>query len=205
MQKTFRKNNMKAGFTLIELLITIVIFVIITGVVIVNQNQFNSSELLNNFAFDMALTVRQAQFYGVNGQESSLGTFTTPYGVYFDVSKPAGSNVNFVLFNDVNNDKIYNGSLSTCPTENTECIQRYSIKNNLFISDICAGDDAEHCDSVSQLSILFQRPSLNANIYVNNENGTNDRKNYAKITLSALSGATSSVVVTEVGQIYVKD
>ena len=59
-----KENNLKKGFTLVELLVTIVIFVIITGVVLVNSNKFDSSVLLHNFTYDVALTIKQAQTYG---------------------------------------------------------------------------------------------------------------------------------------------
>ena len=53
-------NNHKSGFTLVELLVTITIFVILTGVVLVNSNSFDNSVLLNNFAYDVALTIKEA-------------------------------------------------------------------------------------------------------------------------------------------------
>lgn len=195
----------KGGFTLVELLVTITMFVIITGVVLVNSNKFDSSVLLHNFAYDVAITIKQAQSYGVNVKESSLGTFTSAYGVYFDISY----NTNFVIFNDLNNDKIYgNGDVTQCPANdpiNLECIQKYSMTRGTSIASMCVGRDDPTCSNVSKLSILFQRPNLGALIYINGAN-TIDSNNssYAKIILSSASGATSTVVVTSIGQIYVK-
>ncbi len=208
-------NKMNGGFTLIELLVTITIFVIITGVVLVNSNKFDSTELLNNFTYDTALTIKQAQSYGVNVRENSLGSFDTSlsgYGVYFNIDPTSGgSRTNFVLFNDISGnggmgspDKIYNGSITSCPTDSLECVQKYTIKKGLYIKSICAGANESACDStVVKLSILFYRPNLGANIYMNNDSA--HPQSYAKIILSSVNGgATSSVVVTSAGQIYVK-
>ena len=215
------KKSLKKGFTLIELLVTITIFVVITGVVLVNSNNFNSSELLNNFAYDTALTIKLAQTYGANVKENSLGFFNTNYGVYFNID-PAigggGSNTNFVLYNDTGNsvaygigigdntpDGIYNGSMTSCPVSDPECVQRYTVNKGLFIKSLCTGNDKDHCSAVNQLSILFQRPNLNAMIYyLITSTQRSSAQAYAQITLSSATGATSSVVITSIGQIYVK-
>lgn len=210
MMMNVKKNS---GFTLVELLITISMFVIVTGVVLVNSNRFDSTVLLENFAYDVALTIKQAQSYGVNVRESSTGLFGSAYGVYFNIADVPAGRTNFVLFNDVSNggsglpDQIYNNAdgIKSCPTENPECVQKYSMTKGTYIADngLCVGSDADHCYSVNQLSILFIRPSQNALIY--KDNGHSSAGNdYAKIILSAANGATSTVVITSVGQIYVK-
>jgi len=211
MKLFFQKQNKKKGFTLVELLITVVIFVTITGVVLVNSNKFDSTVLLDNFAYDIALSIKQAQSYGVNVKESSTGVFSSGYGVYFD---PIESNVNFILFNDmydidniVSYDKKYNGSVTKCLIDDPECIQKYSLRRGVYIKSMCAGTDEADCinNPINQLSILFQRPSLEAKIYINGlNNPETSLKQYAKITLASIGGATSSIVVTSIGQIYVK-
>jgi hypothetical protein len=51
---------------------------------------------------------------------------------------------------------------------------------------------------------LFNRPKLSAQIYAIDGSANPKLQNYAEIVLSATNGATSTVVVTSVGQIYVK-
>lgn len=206
--RKFRVNSAfvprKAGFTLVELLVTISMFVIITGVILVNSNKFDSTVLLNNFTYDVALTIKQAQSYGVNVKESSSGSFNTAYGVYFDLTQ---SKTNFVLFNDVDDNKIYDGLITACPTDSVECIQKYSMTKGTYIQSICTGTSESNCNNIAdQLSILFQRPNLNALIYSKiGSNPLSVPQPYAKIILAAQNGtATSTVVVTSVGQIYVK-
>lgn len=196
----------RAGFTLVELLVTITMFVIITGVVLINSNTFDNTVLLHNFVYDVALTIKQAQIYGVNTLESGSGLFNTQlqgYGVYFDRSIPNG-NTHFVLFNDTNSDKKY-PDVTTCLTD-SECIQKYSMTKGTFIQSICVvGNSGGNCNEVNQLSILFIRPNPEALIFVNNgQSIQSPSPQYAKIILSSAGGATSSVVVTSVGQIYVK-
>ena len=204
-----QKNNKKSGFTLVELLITISIFVVITGVVLVNSNDFDNTILLHNFTYDVALTIEQAQTYGVNAKENSLGNFNTAYGVYFNTAE---STTNFILFNDLpdsngNVDYKYtnyygNDNLS-CSTSDTECIQKYSMTRGTFIKSMCAAGKDNNCDPVSELSILFQRPNLDALIYTFDSGRATST--YARIVLSAVNGATSTVVVTSAGQIYTQN
>ena len=82
------KNRKNKGFTLIELLVTITIFVILTGVVLLSQNSFDNSILIKNLAYDISLTIREAQDYGVDVNESQYSTNPfTPYGVYFNLNR----------------------------------------------------------------------------------------------------------------------
>ncbi len=194
--------NHTAGFTLVELLVTISIFVVLTGVVLFNQNNFDNSVLLNNLAYDTALTIRQAQSYGVNTKESNIaGTFTS-FGVYYD---RLASNTNFVLFADTNNSST-TASVTTCPASDPECIQKYSIKRGSFIKSMCAGTDiATNCIPTDKLSIIFKRPNPDAWIYTVDNLGTLSLpKAYAKITVSSAAGTTKNIIISSAGQIYVQ-
>ena len=202
MFKKLNKQKSNKGFTLVELLVTISMFVIVTGVVLVNSNKFSSTILLNNFAYDVALTIKQAQSYGVNVRECISGSFNSPFGVYFDITTPAGK-TNFVLFNDFDNSST-TALVTSCSTA-SECIQKYSMTRGTYIKSMCAGENEANCQIADQLSILFRRPDPSAQIYY--KFGTNPLslpQSYAKIVLSAPDNATSTVIITSVGQIYVK-
>ncbi len=205
MMKTFfqkGRKNLKAGFTLVELLVTIVIFVLLTSVVLFSQTNFDNTILLNNLAYDIALTIRQAQSYGVGARESSVASFPS-YGVYFD--KSATLNKGFILYADttVPPQKVFTGSVS-CPTTDPECVQKYSITRGSYISSVCVGNGAA-CDLSkvpTSISIYFQTPNPDAAIYINPD--ANTPYDYAEIHIRSASGAEKIVVVTGVGQIYVK-
>ena len=201
-----KKNG---GFTLIELLVTIVIFVILTGVVLFNQNGFNNTVLINNLAYDIALTIRQAQNYGVDVNESQVNTFNAPYGVVFNT----GNNKNFILFADTGTsggvdtngnpvpDYKYTGSgscLASDPSD-PECIQKYNISSGSYIKSICTKKNGSACTLTNSLTILFQRPNPDALIY--SDTGSAD---FADITVASASGVIKDIIITGVGQIYVQ-
>ena len=186
-----------AGFTLIELLVTITIFVLLTGIVLFNQNGFNNGILLKNLAYDIALNIKQAQTYGIAVRESQTVSTFSSYGVYFDLA----NNKNFILFSDTNSSGIFNGNPS-CPVGDAECIQKYSISRGSYIKDICINSDAS-C-GITKLTILFKKPNPNAIMSAVNSQSNLSNLTSAKIIISSASGATSSVIVTNVGQIYVQ-
>src|SRR3989344_8294101 len=81
-----------AGFTLIELLVVTAIIVVVSGVVLANQNRFGGQVLLQNFAYDVALSIRQAQVYGLAVARAGSGgtaTFGTSYGIHFEIDDPS--------------------------------------------------------------------------------------------------------------------
>jgi prepilin-type N-terminal cleavage/methylation domain-containing protein len=172
------KKNQPRGFTLVELLVTITIFTILTGVVLFSQSKFNSSILLTNLAYDTALTIRQAQNYGINIKEYDAGLFL-PYGVHFDIS----SDKSFILFADhiyySNSEKIspYDGSISSCDTAHG-CVNRYNVKGGNSISNLCVYttvDPSEMgCRPVQKLDIIFQRPNPDAKIFADIDGNVDD-------------------------------
>lgn len=195
-----KKNG---GFTLVELLVTIVIFVVLTGVVLFSQTGFNNTVLVNDLAYSVALTVRQAQDYGVNVNESQTANIFSSYGVYFNLGG-GGSNKNYVFFADTDKSGTYNGSPSAgsvtyCPSNDTECVQSYAISNGNYVSGICAGSDSGHCASTNTLTILFTRPNPDA--IITSDGGS---AGYADISVSSANGTKKDIIVTGVGQIYVQ-
>lgn len=201
-KKTFFKSKLIRGFTLVELLVTLTIFSIMTGIVLVNQGQFNNTIFLNNLAHDVALTVRMAQTYGINVREFSNNKFI-PYGVSFRSNST--DNKSFVLFADVPPQNGLFGGDFICPKDDVECVERYVIKSGNYIKSICAGTNELECDSNLKnfLDISFVRPNPEAQIYANNDR--NMLYAYAKIVVSSQDGANiRNIIVRSTGQIYVE-
>lgn len=198
----FRKK-LNSGFTLVELLVTISIFAILTGVVLFNQTKFDSTILLTNLAYDTALTIRQAQTYGINIKEFDNNSNTNkfvPYGVHFETG---ANNKSFILFADINMDGIYDGDTSSCspsyPGKSDGCVNRYNIKRGNYISDLCTiGVNSEACEP-NTLDITFKRPNPDAIIKVI-EGDSFDR---ARIVLSSIDGSTRSVRIWKNGLIEI--
>src|SRR3989338_1063071 len=69
---TFASKSGK-GFTLIELLVVTGVIIVVSGVVLANQNKFGGQVLLQNFAYDVEISIRQAQVYGLAVARSGSG------------------------------------------------------------------------------------------------------------------------------------
>ena len=187
------KAFLKRGFSLIELLISVSIFIIITSVVLAKYQGFNGGVVLTNLAYDIALSIRQAQVYGISVRESATGSsnFGLRYGIHFDSGNPTS----FILFIDTNsNDKYDNGEL----------IETNSIRQDNAISDFCGitsagGNQCWKNSTVTSLDITFLRPNPDA--LINTNIGGNYRS--ATITVSSPRGTSRTVRVENTGQISV--
>ncbi len=210
LQRNNIKQNLASGFTLVELLVVITIFVLLTGIVLFNQSNFDNGILLNNLAYDIAFTLRQAQNFGVSVKESSVSNFQAGYGMYMNIN-PGGTK-NFVFFTDTNplgvNSIVnkYDSSVTNCTVSDTECVQKYSINRGNYIQKICVNNDTD-C-TIKEISILFKRPKLDANIYYTPTSGLNSgvfgaTSSQARIIVAGQNNSTTSIVISNVGQIYV--
>lgn len=207
-----RKGN--RGFTLIELLVSIAIFAIMTGLLVAKYGTFNQSVLLTNLAYDVALSVRTAQTYGVSVSSVAssdlsynlavdLQRFQYIYGV--DFSARTGENQLFTLFASrvgASGEGTYEGNA----VNGDLAINTYAIKRNAYISDICAGDDESSCagGAFEKLDVTFKRPDPSAHICGTDSYSTTCDLRYAKITLQATDGTKRYVVIRRNGQISVE-
>jgi Tfp pilus assembly protein FimT len=197
---SFLKNiKIKAGFTIVELMISVGIFAFMTAFLVAKYGTFNQSVLLTNLAYDVALTIRNAQTYGLNVKSKPTDTegfssdYTLAYGVHFSKNNSAQTpNNQMIFFADVNGNQKYTGSDST-----GEVIARYTYRGGAIVSDLCAGTETGiYCSPVNDLDITFKRPDPDA-IFAD------PNVTYAEITLQDPSGATKKVVVRKTGQIAV--
>jgi prepilin-type N-terminal cleavage/methylation domain-containing protein len=189
-----KKNNTRRGFTLVELLVTISILVVITAIILVNQNRFGGTISLSNLAYQLALTIRQAQTYGVSVLETGAGTgnFQAAYGVHFT----SGTPTSYILFRDFDGSGRYSG-----PTENMVFL---SIQNGNRIYSICgtlAGGTVKCNPTITSLDILFTRPDPDAIIRTDI---IADTYQSAQITLQSGQGLLRTVTVSVTGQIAVE-
>ena len=200
------------GFTLIEMLAVLGIIIVITGLVLANYSRFGGTVILQNLAYEIALTARQSQVYGI----SVLGS-TTParvvfaggYGVHF--SAPANvrsaARTSYVLFADIPaflNGK-YDGGAEL--VQSLKLLTGYRVEN-LYTTD----GGAER--SVTSLDITFRRPEPDAYITKNNDALTFNSKgeltdgsalqDSARIEIASPKGNTMNIVVEANGQIAIK-
>ena len=200
------------GFTIIELIVSIAIFAFMTALVISKYGTFNQNTLLVNVAYDMALTVRTAQSYGlsVKSVDGSSNNFNASYGVHFDMSDTQ----HFMLFVDKTKSGLYNSS------DPTEIITTYALNSGAKISAIClASDTNSPCSDVSlansdKLDITYRRPNPDAYFCKNgsgelcgnepNSNNLITDKPIVFITITSSDGTNKqNVVIRKNGQISV--
>ena len=178
-----RGNASQKGFTLIEMLVTVSIFAIISTIVVARNATFDNEVLLNNLAYDIALSVREAQQFGINVRVAQ-GQFDAPYGIHFDADSATYSS-----FIDRDGNGIYSGSLSG------ELLEVYTIGRGARVEALC-DIVADACDLTS-LDIVFRRPEPDAII----NNGTIGQ---ARVELrSARQEGVRHVDISSTGQIAI--
>ena len=194
------------GFTLVEMMVSLSIFAIITGIVLIRNNDFNSGILFSNLVYEIALSIREMQTYGISVKASDTGTFGNGYGVYFNKISDTGTNTySFTQFIDIkpNNTQAPDGKY-VAPTD--EKISKFKLKPGNTIAGLYVNDTT----SVTDLSITYVRPEPNAIITANNDSGMVISTGITKAFIIIKSPGTTDavykcIVVTSVGQISVQN
>jgi len=170
------------------------IIALISGVVLANNNRFGGSVLLQNLAYDIALSIRQAQIYGISVQRFN-NSFDAAYGVHFALSS-SGTQSIYVLFADgVNQNGVYDPP--------GELVQSTTVAQGYSLSALCANAaGSDICTSASSLDIAFQRPDPDAYIRINAQSA--QLYESATITVSSPRGSTKNITIYANGQISVQ-
>ncbi|MFA6554629.1 MAG: prepilin-type N-terminal cleavage/methylation domain-containing protein [Candidatus Paceibacterota bacterium] len=183
------------GFTLVELMVTIGIFVFMTVLTLAKYNNFYSGTIFTNLAYDIALTIRQAQTYGLSVKVVDTGTptFGSAYGVRFKNIDTTEAK-KFGLYSYTRVSGTYVPALE----------KNYNIKRGAYVSKLCT-DIACTFPITGTVDVIFQRPNPEAIICVTPSIGSytcTDR--YIKIEITSSDGsATHTIEVNSVGQILV--
>ncbi len=187
----------KQGFTLMELMVVFSISSLIGLMVITGYPDFASNIEFKNQVLDVAITIREAQVYGVSVKEAGVGTFDVPYGVYFDMSTPGS----YIFFADMNNNKIYD------TVSDLTIGQPIVLKNGYTISDLCVKFPLGALDcysdgiglGVETLAIFFKRPEPDAII----KYGISSGYSFTTIEIQNTAGSKKTMRVTNTGQISI--
>lgn len=162
--KQKKLSGAQKGFTLVEMLVSIGIFVIVTSIAVYNQGRFNSSVLLTNLAYEIALSMRQAQFYGITvkgitSTVTSKTTFEGGYGVHFDADT-----TQYTLFED-RDPNPENGSLeSNGLFDSGEALEVFNIKKGNKVGKICLTKGINTTCNPTSVDISFVRPNPDSRI-----------------------------------------
>jgi prepilin-type N-terminal cleavage/methylation domain-containing protein len=216
-QKAGEGQKSTKGFTLVELLVSISIFVIITSVVFLSQGSFASNLLISNLAYDIALTIRQAQIYGVSTRGitgvADADKFNRQYGVHF-VSTGAAIKY-YVLFVDRDGNGRYNansdsgnGCIADPVDHNPECLNFFRIERGNSIQKFCT--IASRCTNsplaanrIDALDIMFKRPNPEAMIKGYKNDLLVSSPSTARIIITSPQNVTKTIIVSFIGQISV--
>lgn len=199
--RTKTKAVLVSGFTLIELLVVTGIIVVISAIVLANNGRFGGVILLENLAYDVALSIREAQVYGISVasfQSNQTNVFTAGYGVHFDLSSPD----TYILFADVANKGTF--ALSA---DSGEIVSTTAIPSGYSVYGLCvpASVTTENC-SITKLDIAFRHPEPDAWISTGDVScayGNGSCAESAMILLRSPRGDTMGVAVYANGQISV--
>lgn len=188
---SYPTSQSQQGFTLIELMVTISIIVLVTGIALTRYSAFNSTILLNNEAYEVALDIRRAQAYGLSASGYG-GDFRSPYGICFDRIEPD----RYRFFQDVSG----NGQCS-----GGEILETIMLDSRFVISELCADNNCRSVPSSKSesLTILFERPNFVAKLW----SSWDTKVNTVTITLSEANGAnpaSKKILVESTGYISVQ-
>ena len=200
------------GFSLMEMLVVIALFTIITGAALANHARFGEGILATNLAYDVALSLREAQSYGLSVREGAgAGIFDVGYGVHFK------DDTFFVFFADLDNNQKYDGtSVDGKCVNGTECLKVYRLERGNSIASFCGvltsfgsldcRDFIANRDDISFLDVLFKRPYPDAFIRTDLNGQNEERYQSAYVVLLSPKHRESRVVeVFQTGQISIKN
>jgi prepilin-type N-terminal cleavage/methylation domain-containing protein len=194
------------GFTLVELIVSIAIFAVMTALVIARYGTFNQNTILTNMAYDMALTMRTAQTYGVSVKSASVSGSADAFGSAYGIRFPSNDGASRTHF------RLYSYSIGTDAsgqatyTADPQPITTYTVTQGATISQICFGTDPTQCTATKlvnsdQLDIIYRRPNPNAIFMVNNVSVVQP---IAFISVTSQDGTkTETIYVRKNGQISV--
>jgi len=185
------------------------IIVMITSVALVQHNQFNETLALTNLAYEVGLSVRQAQVFGLSVRQftGSSGVTANLYGVHFeyDQNNPE-TRLKYVLYADNDGNNNFTGD--------SEIVETTTITRGNYIDKFCATrSNSTVCSeslvdsevgTIEKLSIRFDRPNPDAIIVVGD--GVSQTAGYEEATIFLKSkdgAATRCVVVRITGQVSI--
>lgn len=198
-------TRIRRGFTLIELMVVLAIMIVIMSVVLTNQNSFNKTLILANTAYDIALTIRSAETYGLSSRVLS-SSLNTGYGLHFQ----SGTQGSFLFFADTSpaascgtpdckpGDFVYTNGTDTV-------VQTYVLGNRMLVQDFCAESSGSWtCAStgaLSSLDIVFSRPNPDARMSRNGSYSALFPVTKSCLTITSPQGGSRFVSVAASGAI----
>jgi len=195
---------LKKGFTLAEIMITLSIVTVIMTTVLFSYSVFSDKLALSSAAQEIAITIRQAQTYGLTVREAAVagGNFNSAYGVYFDIGS---DQTHYYLFVDTNSNSKYDVG-NGCGSASTECVQQGTIRSNVLMTNVCDGSACPPVVNVKKMNVTFLRPNPDATIIFTDSSGNTlaGPSSTGKVVLTSPKGNTSTITIESTGQVNVQ-
>lgn len=212
-------HTLNAGFTLVELMVVLAIITVISAITLTSQSSFNKSLILANTAYDIALTLRSAQTYGLSSRARAGAGAASPnagYGLHFQTGL-AGS---FILFADTypavggsplchtppaNDPRGPDAKSGNCvyDQDRSERVTEYELGNGITVSNFCAlVSGSWRCmggGGIATLDIVFTRP--NPNPFISTDGSYTATASAACITVTSPQGGAKHIQLSASGQI----
>lgn len=154
---------------MIEMLVSIAILMIIAAVVLTSHASFTNSLIVTNAAYDISLSLRQAESFGISSRGSG-GAANAGYGLHFTNRAPASS---YTFFTDTS-------PAASCSTPDCKpgdglytqgsdgLVSTYTINAGISIVKLCGYlGAASYCSGSGHayvLDVVFTRPNTSAQI-----------------------------------------
>ena len=161
---------------MVELLVTLSVFTVISALTLANYPKFNNQTAITGLAQQIAISIREAQVYGVAVKNaSSTASIVSPnvypaYGIFFattSVGTTYGNDTAYSVFFD----RVT--SLGAPPyfrplgdnffSDSGELVETVKIQNGSKIVGICAvPTSGSSCNAVDSAFVVFRRPNPDA-------------------------------------------
>jgi Tfp pilus assembly protein FimT len=212
---SFLTKDTDRAFTIVELVVSVAIFAFMTAFLVAKYGNFNQSVLLTNLAYDVALTIRNAQTYGLNVKSKPSGVvgytdgttydeiaagYQYGYGIHFEAGNATAASKKMIFFADNTPNAIpsYDNAAKVI-------LSTYTLRNGSYISAICAqareNPPGEPCLSSSSpnggFDVVFKRPDPDAMFPLTNG------ATVVTLTISTPNGQSKKVIVRKSGQVAV--
>lgn len=170
------KKDSQEGFTLVELLVTLSVFTVISALTLANYPKFNNQTAITGLAQQIAISIREAQVYGVAVKNaSSTSSIVSPnvypaYGIFFATTSAAtnyGNSTSYSVFFDrvtsAGSAPYFRPIGDNFFTDSGELVETVKIQNGSKIVGICGvPTTGSTCNPVDSAFVVFRRPNPDA-------------------------------------------
>ena len=202
----FIKRSHKKGFTLVEALVSVSIVTLIMSSVLFNYVAFNDDLALGSAGQELAISVRQAQTYGLTVREvtkdiTAGGRFSSAYGIHFNVGASE-----YYIFADLDGDGAYDegGGCGSGLGGGTECVEKITLRNSITIYGV--GDATCPTSGSAMMSVTFLRPNPDARVFIADSVGlpSPGASLTGKVVLTSQRGKRLIITIENTGQVLVE-